>query len=153
MANMLIALQGTAAVLEVYEDRVEIVPRGALGKLSQRGAKVLYLRQISGVQFKKATAFAGGYLSFTLIGGREKSGGVLGASANENSVLFPKKENETAETARRKIEELIAVTSVPATSAAAYDGADELLKFKSLLDQGAITQEEYDQQKKRILGP
>lgn len=29
--------------------------------------------------------------------------------------------------------------------------ADELLKLKTLLDQGAITQEEYDQEKKKIL--
>jgi len=29
--------------------------------------------------------------------------------------------------------------------------ADELLKFKKLLDQGAITQEEYDTQKKKLL--
>ena len=30
--------------------------------------------------------------------------------------------------------------------------ADEILKFKKLLDEGAITQEEYDKKKKQILG-
>ena len=30
--------------------------------------------------------------------------------------------------------------------------ADELLKFKQLLDMGAITQEEFDAQKKQLLG-
>ena len=30
--------------------------------------------------------------------------------------------------------------------------ADELLKFKRLLDMGAITQEEFDAQKKQLLG-
>lgn len=36
--------------------------------------------------------------------------------------------------------------------AAAPSPADELAKFKQLLDSGAITQEEYDAQKKKILG-
>jgi len=30
--------------------------------------------------------------------------------------------------------------------------ADELLKFKQLLDMGAINQQEYDEMKKRLLG-
>ena len=30
--------------------------------------------------------------------------------------------------------------------------ADEILKLKQLLDMGAITQEEFDEQKKKILG-
>jgi hypothetical protein len=33
----------------------------------------------------------------------------------------------------------------------AGSAADEILKFKSLLDQGAITQEEYDKKKKELL--
>ena len=34
---------------------------------------------------------------------------------------------------------------------AAYSAADEILKFKQLLDMGAITQEEYDAKKKQLL--
>lgn len=40
---------------------------------------------------------------------------------------------------------------VPSTGTASV--ADELKKLKELLDAGAITQEEYDQQKKKILNP
>ena len=32
------------------------------------------------------------------------------------------------------------------------DAAEELKKFKELLDMGAITQEEYDEKKKQLLG-
>lgn len=38
------------------------------------------------------------------------------------------------------------------TSPAGYSVADELLKLKKLLDAGAITQAEYDAQKKKLLG-
>lgn len=43
---------------------------------------------------------------------------------------------------------------IPAAPAAASSAtaADELMKFKQLLDMGAITQQEYDQKKKELLG-
>ena len=43
------------------------------------------------------------------------------------------------------------IVAVNATVQNASSTADELLKFKSLLDQGAITQEEYDKKKNQLL--
>lgn len=40
----------------------------------------------------------------------------------------------------------------PIQEVVAISAADEILKFKSLLDSGAITQEEYDAKKKQLLG-
>ncbi|WP_397544849.1 SHOCT domain-containing protein [Ruminococcus sp.] len=37
-------------------------------------------------------------------------------------------------------------------NAAAFSVADEIRKFKELLDIGAITQEEFDAKKKQLLG-
>ena len=54
------------------------------------------------------------------------------------------KEEWEAEKAKR---EQSASTPAPAVSA-----ADELKKFKELLDMGAITQEEFDAKKKQLLG-
>lgn len=42
--------------------------------------------------------------------------------------------------------------SAPVTAQAPVSGADEILKYKQLLDMGAITQEEFDAKKKQILG-
>ncbi len=44
-----------------------------------------------------------------------------------------------------------AVTIIQLTSSAA-SSADEIMKFKELLDSGVITQEEFDAKKKEILG-
>lgn len=57
------------------------------------------------------------------------------------------------ESARPVIQEPIA-PQAPAqpVSTTTVSSADELLKFKQLLDMGAITQEEYDAKKKQILG-
>ncbi|WP_206513043.1 SHOCT domain-containing protein [Larkinella soli] len=48
--------------------------------------------------------------------------------------------------------EISRINSLPVKPTASRSVADELLKFKQLLDSGAITQEEYDKQKKKLLG-
>ena len=42
--------------------------------------------------------------------------------------------------------------NTPKVNASAVSSADELLKFKSLLESGVITQEEFDEKKKQLLG-
>jgi hypothetical protein len=44
------------------------------------------------------------------------------------------------------------ISSTPSPAPAAISGADELKKFKELLDAGILTQEEFDAKKKQILG-
>ena len=44
-----------------------------------------------------------------------------------------------------------AVTIIQPTSSAA-SSADEIMKFKELLDSGVITQEEFNEKKKELLG-
>lgn len=57
---------------------------------------------------------------------------------------------------KREAEEVIALfdymCDITAKAAAPSYGADEIMKFKQLLDCGAITQEEYAAKKKQILG-
>lgn len=51
---------------------------------------------------------------------------------------------------QRKVGPVYAVK--PATSVSNYGNADELKKYKELLDSGVITQEEFDAKKKQLLG-
>lgn len=44
------------------------------------------------------------------------------------------------------------VDSPKTTTVNQVSAADEILKFKNLLDQGIITQEEFDKKKKELLG-
>lgn len=52
---------------------------------------------------------------------------------------------------KKKIDDLKKQKNTP-TVVAATSTADELKKFKDLLDMGAITQEEFDAKKKELLG-
>ena len=77
---------------------------------------------------------------------------------NENSFTFNKFEQnelmeEIADYVRGRVEETKRPQRAPqATVVQQASAADELKKFKELLDMGVITQEEFDAKKKQLLG-
>ena len=74
---------------------------------------------------------------------------------NENSFTFDttkvtnEKMREVAEYVKKRVEEYKRQKAAPASPPSA---ADEIKKFKELLDMGVITQEEFDAKKKQLLG-
>lgn len=68
-----------------------------------------------------------------------------------DSLLF-KAYSETAEKIINKLNEICTQRNEEPEKAKQESVADELLKFKNLLDMGAITQEEFDAKKKQLLG-
>lgn len=49
-------------------------------------------------------------------------------------------------------EEFLALSTKQETNSNGISGADEILKYKNLLDQGIITQDEFETKKKQLLG-
>ncbi len=47
---------------------------------------------------------------------------------------------------------MVVQNSAPATSAAATDAVGEIQRFKALMEQGIITEEEFSAKKRQILG-
>ena len=58
---------------------------------------------------------------------------------------------KTAEEMIRKINDLQSNSNSEKTSLGSISQADELLKFKKLLDEGIITQEEFERKKQQLL--
>lgn len=154
MDELLYELKGINGQLELYSDKVIIKRKGFRAKMSQgffKGDKTIYLNQITGIQIKPGTMLTNGYIQFTLAGGIESKKGILEATQDENTVMFAKKDNELVNKIKSKIEELIA--SQKATNTInPLSPADEIKKYKELLDAGIITQEEFEQKKKQLLG-
>lgn len=83
----------------------------------------------------------------------------ISISSSSGRIVFKliKNQNEVHEALgkmfveRENVAEKTRATSAPA-SAPVIDTADQLQKFKSLLDNGVITQEEFDAKKKELLG-
>lgn len=146
-------------ILDVYENKVvftstqstsTVVTSLLLGGSTTQGEKTIYYKDAVGVQYKPSSVTDGYIQVETAAGGTSASR----AYGGENSIQFGGKNNADAEIItdfiRKKIEE-IKNTSVGGVVQQASP-AEELKKFKELLDLGVITQEEFDAKKKQLLG-
>jgi hypothetical protein len=143
-------LKGVNGQLLIFEDRVEITRKGALSKFTQgffKGDKTIYIHQITSIQVKKG-GLTNGYIQFSLGGGNESTKGILDAVKDENTVMFSLHNNDLAAEIKQYIEKAMPLSKTPASIS---NIADEVRKLKILLDEGILTQEEFDKQKKRLL--
>lgn len=144
---------GIGDILLVYEDKVVIQHKGLLNMMAMgmKGDKTIFISSITSIQLKKA-GLTSGYLQFSLPGGNESRGGALKAMSDENSIAFNSKKNKEAEEIVNYLNNAIRQLRDSSSRGAAPSAADEIRKFKVLLDDGVITQAEFEQKKKQLLG-
>ncbi len=147
--NPIFKLKGNVADLEVYEDHVVCIGKttfkAALMGRAYTGTKEYYYSDMTAVKYK-APSTINGFLSFDF----------PGSDNIEETFWFDRKKEIIAEfeKAYEYIKERIAFYKAQknAPSNHPLSSADELKKFKELLDAGIITQEEFDAKKKQLLG-
>lgn len=116
------------------------------------GEKTYNLDTVTGVQIKEP-GFTTGYMAIQTMGTFDVKGGVQKAVRDENSILFLKNEGDLIHQIQEYIEDYLTRKNQPQQQVVNQtSNLDELKKLKELLDMGAITQEEFDQQKQRLLG-
>jgi hypothetical protein len=116
-----------------------------LGGGMLRGDKTIPYSRIVAVQLKRAGLTAG-YIQLTLMGGSEAKAGLFQSTRDENSINFFKSQNEKFEEAKRLIEERIGLEKHK------HSGIDDLEKLANLRERGIITDDEFAQKKKQLLG-
>lgn len=143
--------------IDVYEDRCVITVKVGVGSFLtgnvSDGEKTIYYADCIGVQFKRA-GLQIGYLQL------ETASGLMNNRQNnffnENSFTFDttkvsnEKMDEVAEYVKSRITAYKQAKTAPA--AAVISPADEIKKYKELLDMGIITQEEFNIKKHQLLG-
>ncbi len=147
-------LKGTNGQLEVYSDKVIIKRKGLVSKLCHglfKGDKTIYIHQITGIQVKPGGLLVSGYIQFTVPGGIESKKGLSDATQDENTVMFTNDKNKLVNEIKEYIEKAIA-NKFQSNNNSSVSPADELKKFKQLLDEKVISQEEFDKKKKELLG-
>lgn len=157
-------LKATNGTINAFEDRVEISRKSVGGFITQgiKGDRIIYYKDMKAIEYKKPTMLANGYLQFITNVEMAKNQGVgilgssLDATKDPNAVIlraFKKKFGEETENFYNYVMERFNyfknAKDVPASS---LSSADELRKFKALLDDGIITQDEFDAKKKELLG-
>lgn len=150
MSNLICEEMGLNAKIEVYEDKVVIIRKGlhiaTLGKVTD-----VLTSKLQGVSFREA-GFSAGYLRLLFAGDKPD---VAGTDMNPHTIMFKKKSNEAMRAVKDKIYEVmdnVLKANSTTTVVAATSSAEELKKFKELLDSGVISQGEFDEKKKQLLG-
>lgn len=152
-------LHGAQRILDVYEDRIVLTQlqnfRALMTQDYFKGTKEIPFASMTSVQFKEGSTMILGYIQF------EVPGIATGNNfTSENSWTFEYTNNVMAkkvcEYCRKRIMEIKTQATKPQVQVIKQEApveskADELRKFKALLDDGIITQEEFDEEKKKIL--
>lgn len=146
-------MRGVQDLLEVYEDRVAITPKGVLGFLNKglKGTKEIPFASIVAVQFREAGLLSG-YLQFTIAGGNESTGGILAAAGDENTFMFANaKNNAIAREIKEYIDDASRKARTPQATAPAPNLADELHKLAQLRTQGVLSEQEFQAAKRKLI--
>lgn len=154
-------LKCTNGLLKVYEDRVIISRNTAAGFMAQglKGEKTFFYRDLTSVEYRKPTLWANGYMKFIIAGmsETEQNLGLFGSTTTEaakdsNTLIlraFNKEKVKESEEIYSYILQKISESKNVKTSN--NSNADEIIKFKQLLDSGVITQEEFNKKKQELL--
>jgi hypothetical protein len=149
-------VKGVNGQIEVFEDKIVITRKGLVGFSTHglAGEKTIPMSAIQSVQFRKGGMLANGFIQFAVLGGIERQSGVCAAVQDENTVmLMMGEQSNTGKTIKEYIESrILELSKQQATIVQQTSVADEIVKFKALLDAGVITQEEFDMKKKQLLG-
>lgn len=142
--------------LSVYEDCVSFTPKGFLGFAGKglAGERKIFYKDISSVQFRKSTKLLSGFIEFYFAGHntQKQGGGLFVGTNNDNRFTFYHKYLPDMLKINDYIQSKINNPAATNATDTTGDNVAELKKYKQLLDDGVITQEDYDAKKKQLLG-
>lgn len=156
-------LEGQNGMLKVYDDKVVIERKGfkALVTSGGGGNTTIDMADIKAIQSKHID-FTVGYIRFATLYGGSNQGGVRAALRDENTVTFSaqrgfqekkiKQLNDLSDEIVKFVEEKIKAYKSKSSAMQGVSAAEELAKFKQLLDMGVINQDEFNAKKKQLLG-
>ncbi|MFS0783294.1 SHOCT domain-containing protein [Bacillus sp. 1P06AnD] len=118
------------------------------------GEKTIDITNMSGVQVKKAGSMTNGYIQFIFMGSKENKGGLMAATKDENTIMYAKKEQSYVDEIQKYVEDMIANRNKNSViiQEVKTDVSEEIRKFKALMDDGIISEEEFQSKKKQLLG-
>ena len=147
--NLISQLKGTNGIIYLYEDRI-VISRQTLGGLAAFGIvgdKTFFYDSLQGIEYN------GGFLRVIPKGTDYKSYSIsetLKAQKDNNVIMLSplkiKQAKEICEIITQKVNQISNISSI-------HDGGipNEIREYKKLLDDGIITQEEFEKKKKELL--
>lgn len=150
MSEVEVSVSGINGQLEFDGNSVKILRRGLMAKVGHglKGDKSIPIKMISSIQFKKGGLMANGYIQFAT-GAGESRGGIYDALKDENSVVFYMGSNDEFENFKDLVEDRI--NKLHNGGSGGPSPTALIRELKSLLDDGIISQEDFDEKKSKLM--
>ncbi len=152
----------TGTTLEVYDTYLVInfMRTGGVGTVMANvysgggtGGKRINFADLTAIQFKEPAGVTVGFIQFVYPGSNEVRGSVMAALDDENSIPVSPQNLALARQIVEYVEKMRTQLRNPQPALVQQvSAADEIRKYKELLDMGVITQEEFDTKKRQLLG-
>ncbi len=143
-------LKGAQKILTVYEDRISLKQmknfRSFVTSDLFKGTKEIQYSNMTGIQYRECSKYVLGFIQFETASTSSDNFG------SENSWTFNAEYNELSKNIVDYIRKRISESKNGGVVVQQKSAADEILKFKQLLDAGIITQDEFEAKKKELLG-
>jgi hypothetical protein len=153
MQEVLMQARGVYRDLELLNDMVRIRRRRVLGLLGpgKKIEKDILISKIVSIRFKKAGILADGYIQFSFEEkGKAAKDSEPDIADDENAVIFRSGHQKAFEAMREAIEQKMSIIRMRAR--AGSTDLDELERLAVLRDRKVITEDEFNQKKKQLLG-
>jgi len=154
----LIRAVGANGSVIVFKNKITIIRAKGLLTFALhglKGDKEIYISKLTSMQLKKPGTITVGYIQFELGGGQSSQKGMFSAVEDENTVTFAQDQFEQFVRVKETIEELMyqkEMGTMQPAAPAAPSAAQQLKEWKDLLDAGAISDKEFEEKKKELLG-
>ncbi|MFD1471041.1 DUF4429 domain-containing protein [Companilactobacillus mishanensis] len=164
MMNDQLTLKGTNGQLIADDDKITIQRKGLFGVMSQgiKGGRTIFYSDIKSIEFRKPSFFSNGYIQLltNLELSNKENTTFAGTTTNDaikdpNTVIlraFKKGKKDESENFYNFVSsKWNAAKSGKNVATSPVSIADEIEKFKKLLDENIITPEEFDKKKQELL--
>lgn len=138
---------GVDMTLDVYQDKIELKPKGMLGKLGGQGNETIFIKDITSIEVRECSFVNGGHIQFSGAGINTKANKLAFGGFGDRKAM-----NENANKIKAFILNQMQTLKANPVAAAAPSTSDELLKLSQLKDQGILSEEEFTNAKKKLLG-
>lgn len=165
MNDLKMEVKGRNGIVSAYEDRVEISRKSAVGFLTQgiKGDRIIHYRDMTSIETKRPSFIANGYMQFIInpeLSIKQKvsiiSGTTPESMKDPNAVIFTAMKKKTLSEFDELKDYVLSRLNFYHDDSNNYvpdsNNFDDLTKLKQLLDDGIITQDDFDAKKKQILG-
>jgi Domain of unknown function (DUF4429) len=143
--NGRLRIDGEALIIDHKRGLLTVIGMGI------QGERRILLRNITSVQLAKANIITNGYIRFTFHGGSDRPYGITEAGSDPNCVIFAWSANRQFESFKIAIEKAISAERERNSNLSRGSIADEIEKLLRLRDRGIISEQEFQDQKSRLL--